>query len=636
MGIDFGDPALPVAGQGSLSSIRRSRRGKWRAAVLIGIHLAIAAHVAHFVVAGRTLSPVEPSESMYTLELGYVNAGFVFFAVALLGTLIFGRFFCGWGCHVVALQDACGWLMKKAGIRPRPFRSRLLLWIPLAAGLYMFVWPSFKRLVLGSGPAFQGFSNHLVTDRFWETFPGPVFAGLTFLTCGFAAVYFLGAKGFCTYGCPYGGLFGVLDRFSPASIVVNADCEGCGHCTATCTSNVLVHEEVALFGKVVDPGCMKCMDCVSVCPKGALSFGWARPSFLTSTKNVQRSTKFDRSLLQEGALLILFALSVFAFRGLYDGPPLLMTLGLAGITAFVGLKAVQLLTRDTVRLQNLNLRLGGRFSPSGKAFLIAVSLWMVFAAHSVFVQGHRWAGRQRLDQTQASRADVLSGEFRNRWYPEEHHAAIAASFEHFQTADRWGLARVREIELGLAWGHLLRDEIDEAVSRIRGVLEDQPEDRPLRDELFQVLLTRGRFDQAIEIQRERRALGQATPAERMQFAAVLAQAGRADDAIDVYNEVLGEGVDSFELRYNLGGLMRRAERYEEAIVHLTAADQSAPGDADTLIELGLAHQSVGRFNAAIQFFERAIAANPHSRESIEHVPTLIESARRAASRSRTD
>jgi polyferredoxin/Flp pilus assembly protein TadD len=636
MGIDFGDPALPVAGQGSLSSVRRSRRGKWRAAVLIGIHLAIAAHISHYVVAGRTLSPVEPSESMYTLELGYVNAGFVFFAVALLGTLIFGRFFCGWGCHIVALQDACGWLMKKAGIRPRPFRSRLLLWVPLVAGLYMFVWPSFKRLAFGSMPAFQGFSNHLMTDGFWETFPGPVFTGLTFLTCGFVAVYFLGAKGFCTYGCPYGGLFGVLDRFSPASIVVNDGCEGCGHCTATCTSNVLVHEEVALFGKVVDPGCMKCMDCVSVCPKGALSFGWAKPAILTSMKNVQRAARFDRSLLQELALLVLFVFAVVAFRGLYDGPPLLMTLGLAGITAFVGLKTWHLLTRETVRLQNLNLRLGGRLSASGRTFLIVVSVWIMFAAHSFFVQGHRWAGRHRLEQTLASRAEVLSGEFRNRWYPEEHHAAIAASFEHFQVADRWGLARVREIELGLAWGHLLRDEIEPAVNRIRGVLADRPDDTHLRDELLQALLARGRFDQAIEVQRERRALGEVTPLERMQFAAILAQAGRADAAINAYNGVLDDGTDSFELRYNLGGLMRRSGRYEEAIVHLIVAEELAPRNADTLIELGLAHQSVGRFNEAIHFFEEAIAANPQSRESIEHVPTLIESARREGSRLNTD
>ena len=103
----------------------------------------------------------------------------------------------GEGADLVALQDVCGWMMKKAGIRPRPFRSRLLLWIPLAAGLYMFVWPTFKRVAvlpwlenawpaaaayLGPVAAFSGFSNHFVTDDFWATFPGPWFTLLTFAT----------------------------------------------------------------------------------------------------------------------------------------------------------------------------------------------------------------------------------------------------------------------------------------------------------------------------------------------------------------------------------------------------------------------------------------------------------------------
>ena len=86
--VDPGDPALPVAGSGSLSGVRKSTRGRWRAAVLIGVHLLIALHIAHFLSQGRTLSPVEPSESMYTLELGQLNAGFIFFLVALLSTAV--------------------------------------------------------------------------------------------------------------------------------------------------------------------------------------------------------------------------------------------------------------------------------------------------------------------------------------------------------------------------------------------------------------------------------------------------------------------------------------------------------------------------------------------------------------------
>ena len=62
--------------------------------------------------------------------------------LAILATLVFGRFVCGWGCHVLALQDFCAWLLKKMGVTPKPFRSRLLVFVPLLAALYMFVWPT--------------------------------------------------------------------------------------------------------------------------------------------------------------------------------------------------------------------------------------------------------------------------------------------------------------------------------------------------------------------------------------------------------------------------------------------------------------------------------------------------------------
>ncbi len=258
-----GSVALPILGQSQIAEaprrIRRSRMGRRRAAVLILVHVAFLAHLLHWKLRGRTISPVEPSESMQTLEQGLVNAGFIFFIAAILSTLIFGRFFCGWGCHIVALQDLCGWMLKKIGIRPSPFRSRLLMYGPLVLALYMFVWPSLKRLFLpwltNQAPALaawfgpptrfpeEGFTNHLFTEDFWATFASvPVAIPFLFI-CGFATVYFLGAKGFCTYGCPYGGFFAPADRLAPGRILVDPDkCEGCGHCTAVCTSNVRVHE----------------------------------------------------------------------------------------------------------------------------------------------------------------------------------------------------------------------------------------------------------------------------------------------------------------------------------------------------------------------------------------------------------
>jgi hypothetical protein len=119
VGVEPGDPVLPVAGTGRLSAVRKSKNARWRAFVLILLHVVIAAHATHFLLAGRTLSPVEPSEAMYTFELGQVNAGFIFLVAALVATLVFGRFVCGWGSRCTCSSGPPSIACSTA--RPPPF-----------------------------------------------------------------------------------------------------------------------------------------------------------------------------------------------------------------------------------------------------------------------------------------------------------------------------------------------------------------------------------------------------------------------------------------------------------------------------------------------------------------------------------
>jgi polyferredoxin len=132
----------------------------------------MVAHIIQWKAMGTTVSPIEPSETMFTLQNGAVNAGFIFFTLAILATLIFGRFVCGWGCHIVALQDFCAWLLKKMGLKPKPFRSRLLVYVPLLAAVYMFVWPTIYRYIVKTAnePLVPQFTNHIITTEFWATF----------------------------------------------------------------------------------------------------------------------------------------------------------------------------------------------------------------------------------------------------------------------------------------------------------------------------------------------------------------------------------------------------------------------------------------------------------------------------------
>ena len=195
---------LPILEEKKAPKIARSRMSRWRFLVLGIVQVLIILHVVQWYVTGSTFTPVEPSEAMKTVQEGVITVGAIFFAAAILSTLVFGRFFCGWGCHVILLQDFCGSLLKKVGIRPKPFRSRLLLWLPLCLALYMFVWPIVHRFAIAPwmnvDASWPGFSWQLTTVNFWSTFPGIAMAIPFLLVCGFLTVYVLGMKGYCTYG----------------------------------------------------------------------------------------------------------------------------------------------------------------------------------------------------------------------------------------------------------------------------------------------------------------------------------------------------------------------------------------------------------------------------------------------------
>ncbi len=475
----------------------------------------MAAHVAHWNLAGRTLAPLELNEVLYTLELGIVTAGFMFMSLAVLSVMIFGRFFCSWGCHILALEDLCGWLLEKIGIRPKPVRSRVLLLVPIGAMLYMFIWPHVVRIwqgrptpslhVRGDADGWASF----ITNDFWRNLPGPWVTILTFVVVGFVIVYVLGTRSFCNYACPYGAIFSLADRIAPGKIMAKgdrADCAECGLCTATCDSHIRVHEELTVFGKVVSPACLKDLDCVSVCPNGSIKYGFTTPSLFKSWRRLGRfGVPYDFSAAEEVLIGIVFVASLFVFRGLYDAVPFLVTLGLGTILAYGTVLVVRLFRTPDLRLNNFQLKRSGKMTMAGRGFAALAMVLFTLSVHSGVIRFHEVAGNRML-QTIHDRS--LLGEDA---LPTE----IKTALGHFQICERWGLLHPSEIDHRMASLHLMSDSPQCAEPYIRRLIERRPDAGQWRLTLAAVLLLRGQAQEAtLELQHVITALEQSPASSR--------------------------------------------------------------------------------------------------------------------------
>lgn len=620
--------------------VGKSKMGRWRAAVLILLNLVMVGHIIQWLIHGMTLSPIEPSESMKGLEEGVVNTGLILFLLAIVSTLIFGRFFCGWGCHIVSLQDLCSWMMNKLGVRPKPFRSRLMVYIPLGVAIYMFVWPTFKRHILtplvgneyarlpnwlGTVPPIDRLTSDFLIKDYWATFPAWYVAIPYFAVVGFAVVYFLGSKGFCTYGCPYGGFFGPADLISPGKIRVTDACEGCGHCTAVCTSNVRVHEEVRDFGMVVNPGCMKCMDCVSVCPNDALYFGFGKPTVLAKPRTpeaaerqrVKKSSlkQFDLTKRQEWLALGFFLILVWGFRSFVNEVPLLMAIGMAGVGTFWGWKLWALAAIANVRIQNIQLKVKGKLRPAGYLFALLGAAYLLAGLWGGAVHYTLWRADlayMKIEESGPSIQQILTPGFSAN--PEIIEAANEAV--RYYRLSSFPL----EKEGGFGWPYS-----NLALARLAYLTALQG-DYPKAEELTRRLLTRQKPVDSIVIDLSR---------------FMQARGASVDDLIDEFRSRLADHPELIQTRNQLTLALTSQDKgveagkeFQDAVITLDAKKSTRPLVAPTLRDHAYLQLRLGNRTLAAELLQHAVTRGEDNAEvlvscaagfmQVERVPDALK------------
>ena len=613
---------LPVLANSTISSsgIKHSKTSRWRAVSLTLLTVLMIAHYIQWRITGTTVSPIEPSETMFTLQNGFINAGFIFFTLAILATLILGRFVCGWGCHIVALQDFCAWLLNKFGLKPRPFHSRLLVFVPLIAALYMFVWPTALRLftvvsnqslAAKSLTIIPQFTNHLVTTDFWLTFPTFAVAVPFLFICGFMTVYFLGSKGFCTYACPYGGVFVLADKLAPVRIRVTDDCNQCGHCTVTCMANVNVAAEVNKFGMVVDPGCMKHMDCISVCPNDALYLGFGKPAVAVPKTNENKRV-FQLTWPEEIFASLVFLASYLAVWDVYQLVPMLMALGIATVTTYLAARSLKLFTAKDLSLHRFNLKSSGVIRRAGWAFLAFAVLWIGLNAHSGWVRFNEREGTRSYESISIPDELALAQLNPKQWLSAEDEKNVSYGKQHFYRAFDAGFLVNDTLLPKLAWLEFLSGNAEQSIKLLARAADHQ-EGRPKALSLSYrgaILNRRGRHNDALASLDKALKEAPELVAAREEQGESFWQLGRRREAVKMWADVADSNESLVLANYMLAGAAETLNDVEEMEAYEKQAEKYTPNDPYFHWMVALRLQKAGMNSLAEKHFQFAKQLDP--------------------------
>ena len=203
---------------------------------------------------------------------GIVSGSFIVFVCMLLGSIFFGRIFCGWLCPMGGLQECLCSVNEKTPKQGWRNYIKIAIWIVwIAAVIVCFVFRKQEITI-----DFFYMTDHGISIT--EIYNYVIYYGVIFLVL-IPAVLF-GKRVFCHYFCwmaPF-MIIGINIRqvlHLPGLHVrlEEKECISCGKCNKSCPMGLNV-VELGKGSHDLGTECIQCGSCVDHCPKKALSYGW--------------------------------------------------------------------------------------------------------------------------------------------------------------------------------------------------------------------------------------------------------------------------------------------------------------------------------------------------------------------------
>ena len=319
---------------------------------------------------------------------------------------------------------------------------------------------------------------------------------------------------------------------------------------------------------VVDPGCMKCMDCISVCPNDALYFGFGKPTIAVPKSNAIKKN-YSLTWPEEIVGAFVFLASFLAVWDVYQLVPMLMALGCATITTFLTLKTWRLLRAKELSFYRFNLKSAGKIRKAGWVFLSFARCldWLECAQRLGALS--RIRRRSRISENPNSRragagADQprsLAQSDRSR----EHRRRERIIFKPLRVS---GCLRTASALPKLAWFVYLSGDAEQSVQLLgQAAAHQQGQAKALSLYYRGTILNRlGRYDQARTSLDEALAERPDLILAREEKGESLWQLGRKEEAISVWSDAVAtkcgtcSGQQSTRRRAGVAGQSRRSNR----------------------------------------------------------------------------